>query len=141
MAKCEICGNDSQEYIYCEECFKKIENGETLKCSLCNKQYLKGTRCKCILKPTPIIKKTGNQGQEKTQNSTNTNETQKTAFYNQKNSQLSYLVIMYRYLIETNIYLVHILHQHYLPSQNQDFLDYKYMLFLSLFQSIPYFHQ
>ncbi|MBQ8289960.1 MAG: hypothetical protein IJY01_03725 [Clostridia bacterium] len=53
MAKCEICGNDSQEYIYCTECFKKIEEGESYKCKLCGKQYLKGTRCKCIIKPLP----------------------------------------------------------------------------------------
>ena len=54
MAKCKICGRESGSYEYCEECFQKIENGETAKCVLCGQLYIKGTRCRCTKINEPI---------------------------------------------------------------------------------------
>ena len=79
MAKCKICGRESGDYEYCEECFQKIENGETAKCVLCGGLYIKGTRCKCTKINEPIeVLNTFNDEYQRNQ----ANETSNTNVYN-----------------------------------------------------------
>ena len=77
MARCKICGKESGSYEYCEECFQKIENGETAKCVLCGGLYIKGTRCKCtkINEPSENVNNE-NQSNETTNNNVYNNITQ-----------------------------------------------------------------
>ena len=49
MKICEICGQPTENNIFCDKCLDKISKNEINKCAYCGKYFPTGTKCQCII--------------------------------------------------------------------------------------------